>query len=390
MPGTVPLAMTTRAPDRAARRAAERATRRASERRRIADAQRRRDRRRRRWAKARRVATVAIAAAATIAVVVVGVGALRAALRPGPGTLPPTSPMSSYRLEDDVTYTAGHVTNHEVRTIERPYHVLTLTYRNGALMSGQMTNDQGLYLYNNNTWALVSPGNQLPADDPQPAPALRMALQRGLARVTGHRTVIGRPCTMVRTGSPLGEAPLKKITRSNHADFCLDATGVILDYTWTLNGKVAQRTRATSFEPQAPIPAATFGPPSPLASQQSAVQARPLSDQTRANLTPKLAPPTGYDYAGGWVRVTSVGQSFEATTTELLLHGPTDLISVDYSSGAQTTHGLPVDLGGGHTGYLSLGLEESSFVVVVQNTVTVAIRGNVPSELVDLGHHLQF
>ena len=324
-----------------------------------------------------------------VAAIVVGVAAVRDALKPGPGRLPPITRAHAYKVEYKTVFTPG-VTNDEERIVERPFHSLELTRRDGKLVSGELTNDQGLYFYDSaKGWSLVNPSPQRGGNDPDPALSVVRALKLGLARVRGHETILGRTCTIVRAGSPIGET-LKKPTSSNFADVCLDQTGVVLDYRWTLNGKQAETMTATSFDPSPSIGSDTFAPAPGPVNSAVVIQSRALSDDSRQKLSPSVDPPAGVTYAGGWVRVQPLANSFEATTSLLYLRGQDDLVTIDYTTGARDHTGQALTLSPGHTAYLELSLETSTLVVPDGPDATVTVIGTDPDLLIAMGRGLHF
>jgi hypothetical protein len=384
--------MSTRHSDRAVRRAEERARQRAERRRRteVSEQRKRRFRRVLRWTG--RSLAVGGAAAVVVVAIVLAVGAVRDALAPGPGSLPPITPAHAYKIDYRIVFQPGNVVRQEEDVVERPFHSIQLSRTDtGKLNTGELTNDQGLFFYHDpKGWTLIDPDPQRAANDPDPAAALTMALKHGIARVLKTDTLLGRPCSLVRVGSPLGQPLTKGPTGSNHVDLCLDRTGVILSYAWTLNGKLAQSMTATSFDPDPTITATTFAPQPGPVSASAPVKGVPLSEGSRAKLTPRFQPPPGLVYHGGWVRVETLGQSFQVTTSLLYLRGSDELIQIDYSSGGSTHPGTAFSLSGGHTAYLQLQLDHSTVYVPEGQDATITITGTDIALLTDVARRLQF
>lgn len=307
-------------------------------------------------------------------------------MSPGPSKLPPLVPLHAYRVGYDTTFTGG-VHNDEVTTVERPFNSLHLVSRGGQPVSGQLTNDQGLYFYNPpGGWSLLTPGLQRAANDPQTVQALQAALQEGLASVRGHEVVVGRPCTLVRTGAGLGEV-LKQPTASNHADVCVDPTGVILDYRLVVDGKLGQQMRASHFDANPVIGPNTFAPSPGPVHAEGLVQAVPLSQATLAILRPRVVAPPGLAYIGGIVRIEPSQQGTQATTTLLFRRGD-DLVTADYLSTGSSPAGSRVGLGGGHIGYVQLNLLTSSLVVSNGPGSALELTGADPALLEAFGRGL--
>jgi hypothetical protein len=309
----------------------------------------------------------------------------RRALAPDKGKLPPLVPLHAYRVEYDTTFTGG-VHNDEVNTVERPFNSLHLVSRGGQPVSGQLTNDQGLYFSNpSGGWSLLTPGLQRAANDPQTVQALQAALREGLASVRGHEVVVGHRCTLVRTGGGLGEV-LRKPTASNHADVCVDPTGVILDYRLIIDGKLGQEMRASHFDPNPVIGPNAFVP-SPPVHAEGLVQSVPLTPATLAILRPRVVAPAGLAYIGGLVRIEPSQQGTQATTTLLFRRGD-DLVTADYLSTGSAPAGSRVALGGGHIGYLQLNLLTSSLVVSSGSGTALELTGADPARLEAIGRGL--
>jgi hypothetical protein len=147
---------------------------------------------------------------------------------------------------------------------------------------------------------------------------------------------------------------------------------------------------ATSFDPNPIITATTFvAGPGPV-STSAPVKGLPLSEGSRGTLTPRFQPPPGLDYHGGWVRVETVGQSFQVTTSLLYLRGSDDLVQIDYSSGGGSNPGTAIALGGGHTAYLQLQLDHSTIYVPEGHDATVTIAGRAVSLLMEVARGLRF
>jgi hypothetical protein len=370
--------------DRAQRRAAQRARDRAERRQREQRTERRVARRQRVFVVGRRVVlTAAVVLLAGFAVVKV-----IDALRPGPRQLGAVTPIPTYRIVYRVEFQPGNVVRQEEHLVERPFHSIYRSTLNGKTDLGQLSNDRGLYFFDpSRGWYQITPGQQRATNDPQPALSVRQAIRHHLASVIGTETILGRPCTTVRTGSSLGEV-MKAPTSGTHVELCLDRTGVILRYQSTLNGHIVEKMDATEFEPNAAIPAGTFEP-TPISDANQLVRSAALTDAARAKLNPQLNPAAGMRYATGITRVEPLGTSLNVTTVELYRSGAFDCIELDYEEGAQSNQGLAVDLGGGHTGHLELQLD-SSVLKVPSGSNTLLIRGTDPDQIVALGKRLVY
>jgi len=197
-----------------------------------------------------------------------------------------------------------------------------------------------------------------------------------------------------------------RATGRNHVDVCLDESGVMLSYAWTLNGKVAQTKTATAFDLTPTITAATFAsttPPVPgavvstgdgpaaaaAAANGVAVTAQPLAAADIAQLTPAVVPPAGAVYHAGFVRVDASAQPPEITSSLLYLVG-NELVSVDYSNGGGAPPGHRVGLAGGHSGYLQVDLDQTSVTVASSDGSVVDIVASDPALVLAFAHDLSF
>ena len=308
---------------------------------------------------------------------------VRSATRASPGPLAIATPVQSYAIDYRVVFTNGHVVNTDHHVVSRPFRSLYTTTRGGEPVTGSIVNDKGTWYFQPPQWQLINPGGSLAGDDPEPTAALREGIKRHLAKVIGTRTVIGRRCTLVRTGSPLGET-MKKATARNHTDLCVDRNDLILDYRWTLNGKLAHTMRATSLDLHPDVSEATFTP-SPANDSPSPVTAGGLSDAARSTLDPRLVPPAGVQYVGGWVRIEQTGNSPapRISTSEIYRTASGEAIEVQYGGADASPSGIEVRLSNGRLASLDLTIDHSTVTVTV-GTQAVRLTGRDPAVLLRL------
>ncbi|MCU1463031.1 MAG: hypothetical protein JWO37_3106 [Acidimicrobiales bacterium] len=370
---------------RADRRAAARDQQRAERARRATVAQRRTERRRR----AGRVARQAVFAAVAFALVSGIAAVVRSATKPAPGTLAVATPLPSYAIDYRVEFTNGHVVNTDHHVVDRPFRSLYTTTRDGKQVTGSIVNEKGLWFLQPPQWQLITPGGAPAGDDPQPTLALRAGIAKHFAKVTGKRTIIGRACTMVRSGGALGET-MKKPTARNHTDLCVDGNDLILDYRWTLDGKLVQTMRAVNVDLHPDVSDATFTP-SPVNASPSPVTATALTDDIRSKLDPKFTPPPGVTYAEGWVRIEQGGQTPapRITTSELYRDRNGEVIEVRSGPSDSGPTGFEVRLSNGRLASLDLNIDHSTVTVTVGNQA-VRLVGRDPDELVRLAASVVF
>ena len=387
-----------RGPSRQAERAeARRAQRRAEERRHRQDDRARRVQRSQRVTRRRRTRRLVLAR------VIVGVIALFAAVVWSGATEPTHQPrladpvaLHSYQVTYAVTFSGG-VHNIERITVQRPGLGEDVTYRDGQIVAGELTNPDGLWDWSTNGpggWVLLSQGAQRSVSDAQPVWAFNLGIDRKDVAVIGSGRVAGRPCTMVLTGEPTGQ-PLQAPDNSSQTRFCIDRTGVPLSQVWTLDGKLAEVMTATSFQPNFQVPPGMFDaePRPPGTPPKPPVRAVPLSDKERSGLSPQLNPPPGFNLSNQYVSFqidTATGQP--SITTKLLYadQGTGELLELDYIGAPASTKGIPEPVAGGRQGYLSLDLYSSTLSVSVIEGASLVMSSPDPNLLLQAAARLRF
>jgi hypothetical protein len=291
----------------------------------------------------------------------------------GRGTLPPETVIDGYRLSYRV-HQPGIPDRTEDRAVRRPFDGSFEAKSGTAITSGAITNDTGSWVWLTQPvpgWAPAGDGHHRSTADQWAGPALRAAIPEKLAGVIGHRTVVGRPCTDVRTGGPLGN-PLTRPTAKSHADICVDdATGVVLREAWTLNGKEARTRTATAFDQSPTFTAGDFDPHpfAPLSAEEQATfgVTAPLDAKTVADLPYQLTPPAGFTLDSALSETSgSIGSG--AGISQLVLHFVNgnqllDLIQGPVAPGASPPSGKALDLGAVGRGWLTLDMGASDLEV---------------------------
>ncbi|MBV8462743.1 MAG: hypothetical protein JO368_05585, partial [Acidimicrobiales bacterium] len=198
--------------------------------------------------------------------------------------MPATATIASYQVVYQVTRYQSPPAVDEIE-VSRPYLGRYVERQGVKTVEGWLTNTSGGWYWNQNGWSRIGLGEQPATDDYDLIPPLRLALSLGDAYVIGHRSVLGRNCTLVRTGSPIGE-PLAAATPGNYDDICVDPTGVELTDRWVYKSKLLQTKTATSFDPGAMFSPATFAakPAGPTLSP-SLLQSASLNEATSAFAT---------------------------------------------------------------------------------------------------------
>jgi hypothetical protein len=254
----------------------------------------------------KRVVLVVVGAAATTALA----GAVWSWTRPGPPDIAPEQPVASYRVLY-TTQSGDGPRMEEERIVDRPYRGSDIIRdASGAITTGQTFTDDGYFIYQvqNHGWAQLAAKRHLPGFDYRLVSVLRDQLHRRRAQVVGHRRIAGHACDLIRIGSAVGDTEaFKRPSEKNHADVCVDRSGVMLSETWVLRGKVARRTQASAFIPGYTVPADAFsatprvaGIPATIAGQ-AAVD---LDASGRATFRARVEPFDGFRDDGGIVEVS--------------------------------------------------------------------------------------
>lgn len=106
----------------------------------------------------------------------------------------------------------------------------------GALLSVQIAAIDRLRLGSIDAPLVIARVPGLAVSDVRVAPVLHAAVDAGLLEIRQQRTVAGRRCQVVRSGTLLGAGALVDITRSEYADSCIDAEGLLLEETLFIEG----------------------------------------------------------------------------------------------------------------------------------------------------------
>ena len=387
MAPSAPSRQAARAAGRRADRRAEERARRQEERRRRAARSRRVTVRRRRF---RRTGLAVLVGATTLLLAVLWAGAPQPFRRP---YLAPVEATTSYSVTYAVTYEGG-VHNIEQMTVERPWYGKDITWREGRIVAAELTNDQGLWDWSANGskpgWFLLSQGRQRAVSDAQPVLPLNWGIDRAAAAVIGTDRVAGRRCTRVLTGEPAGQQ-VSPPTSSTRVELCIDRTGVPLRQVWYLDGKLAERMVATSFQPHFVPSADTFAPnPRLPTTGRPPIVSVALTAKTRRGITPHLDPPAGFSvgpaYISGQVSQQTGLPSF--TTKEMYLGPGHQLLELDYGTGPGPHRGIREELAGGRIGWLSLDLYASSLSVDVNSGASLTMYASDPAVLIRAANRL--
>lgn len=299
-------------------------------------------------------------------------------LAPSPGRVPVGSGVSSYSVTYRITEPAAPV-QVERKVIERPFYGSDITYNGrGQPTSGAVTAPGGAYIFLTSPrphWGLLESGTYRATGDDHAGAGLALAVEHHLAHVLGSRRLLGRTCTVVRTGGPVGST-VTAPTGSDYTDICVDnATGQALDEVWLINGKVARERRATAFDAHPTITDATFH----VDSTGSAVPAGTSGATDVISLQPSDIPklpvfmtaPAGYRLDGVQDQVTleqppGAAQPSESSVVYAHFVSGADLIDLEQGALSSPPSGaITVHLADGRKATLTIDLVSSYLDVSV-------------------------
>jgi hypothetical protein len=297
------------------------------------------------------------------------------------GVLPDEQFVSAYRVVYSVVEAGGEERTEE-RLVKRPYWSRVVSERDGTVLAGVITNDDGrwLLLSENRAWQLRDERRQRPPDDLRPIDALEAAVGDGRAEQRGTDVVLGRTCTVIRTGGPLGGS-LKPPTTKERADLCVDRTGVVLREEWMLDGRRARLMVATRFEVHPALDASHFRPsPEPAAVPDDAPGViRVRAVERRDSVPVQVRGVDGFGPDGPPLAVERNVGGFGVDVTISQAFVKDGRLVVAEQGRAQTTRLEPtataIDLGRGVVGHLELGLSSSALTVSLAGGQYVRLRG---------------
>ena len=118
--------------------------------------------------------------------------------------------------------------------------------------------------------------------------------------VVGRGRVLGRQCTVVRFGEPIGTAALPPPTARSYADTCVDRHGIVLSEEWVEGGRTLRRRVAVAYDEVLPDDSTLFepGPLNPPAGQGGGAFVPLGPDEGGDALWSLTDPPSGYRHLG--------------------------------------------------------------------------------------------
>ena len=270
----------------------------------------------------------------------------------------------------------------EEHSVLRPYHGKVISERDGAFLTGSLSNEDGAFTYVTGTqqgWQLIDEGRKTSFGDMYADVALAWALDKGMAEERGTETVIGRECTVFRTGAPIG-APVTAATDDEHADLCVDEAGLILREDWHIDGKEVRRMEAVEVDLDADLDPSDFEPdvrlPDLPTEASGVTRVRKMTAVDRRELDVEVRSPEGYSFEEAFVRERSADQGSFLSYVERFQDGH---VLLDVEHGAHgpgyEPQGEVVDIGGGAKGWLSIGYTSSAITILTIGSEYLRIVG---------------
>jgi hypothetical protein len=301
-------------------------------------------------------------------------------LRPSSGQVPLGTGVSAYSVTYRITEPDAPVQT-ERKLLERPFYGSDITYdTKGQATSGAVTGPSGAYLFLTSPkphWGLLETGTYRATGDDHVGAGLALAVAHHLARVLGTRQILGRTCTVVRTGGPVGST-VTAPTGSDYTDICVDdATGQALDEVWLIKGKLARERLATAFDAHPSVTDASFrvdssGPAVP-AGTSGATDVIALGPTDIPKIPVFMAAPAGYQLSGVQDQVTleqAPGSTQPSESSIIFAHfvsGP-DLIDLEQGALSSPPSGsISVRLADGRRATLTIDLVSSYLDINVDN-----------------------
>lgn len=299
-----------------------------------------------------------------------------------------------------VTY---HVTGPNPETIvkdvaiRRPYHARVVERQGGAIVGGALSNDDGAFQYvttGTKGWQLLQNGRFPATQDFRPVAVLGRAIEDGSAVVLRTDDVIGRRCTVVRTGAPLGSRIVPP-TEDEYVDLCIDRSGIVLSEEWILGGDLARRTVADDLDVDPDFDDEIFRAHPAVEGVRPGTAGTPivaaLTVAERVDLPAHLEAPRGFGYEGGSTHVRLVDGLIPSSTVVERYRRGIDLLEVTHGvlGSDERLQGREIALGPGR-GFLDLHLTYATVTVLDGDGRYVRLRGVDPEVVLDAAARVTF
>jgi hypothetical protein len=205
-----------------------------------------------------------------------------------------------------VVYDLGRDTTEELR-VHRPFDARLQTRVHGRVVGDRASSLTSLATMSEGTgWLGFAIAPVVASGDLRFDGVLRDAIAAKRVEVGERRTVAGRRCQVLRAGSSVRAGLLVARTPGSptFADICVDGDGLLLEETWTVNGKVVEHRVATKVETDLALGDDAFHPDDvrvvgPSEGGSVARRVDPESGPRGEYLELRRAP-RGYRYRGRW------------------------------------------------------------------------------------------
>lgn len=152
----------------------------------------------------------------------------------------------TYRLDDKSSSSIAATT--DVVWVRQPFESRLESSSDGTLHGVQIAAIDRLRLGTVDEPLIIARVPGLAVSDVRVRPLLDDALDAGLLERGALRSILGRRCQVLRSGTLLGAGPLVPITKAEHADSCIDNGGLLLEETLFSNGKATLHRVATDID----------------------------------------------------------------------------------------------------------------------------------------------
>ena len=219
----------------------------------------------------------------------------------------------AYRIEYEVRTSNGpdapETVTSEIVQVDRPFRSLVTTRVGDRLVTGRVSDLNRLLQFTDGRWTELQVPPAMAASDVRLDGVLDDLVADGaVRRLDEVRRVAGRACQVHRLGGPIAGGTLTPFTDlRDHADVCVDASGLVLAEEWTADGDVVQRRTAQVVDLDPDFDDDTFSveDAETIAATDGGGSAMPVADDAPfGDRTWTLDEvPDGFDLLGRWAVV---------------------------------------------------------------------------------------
>lgn len=337
-----------------------------------------------------------------LALVLITAGGVAVASWPTEGAVPAQVEAGTPPLAYTIVYETRHG---EAPAVEEQFDVQRPFRSRLSTPTHQRVTDAGLLATRSDggRWLRLEVPIALAAGDLRPEHVIDPALDQGLVRSRGTRTVAGRPCRLLRFGGPVSGGVFTPVGTDpdEYADVCIDGQGLVLSEIWTMDGTVVRSRHAIEVR-EREVDADRFAVPADVTTL-STDDGGGAAERVDATFDPGFAEhwrpgplPDGFAFVGRWAVVPpALGgpvPSGEARGADIALitdawtRGP-DLLLIDQGAarrgaGAPWDDGpaIDVDLGALGPAELALNLRMTEVRILRPDGGFVRVAGTLPPD----------